>query len=206
MKWIGPFAAIFLLVAGVWLIAGPYRHARLKPAPGAETIELRVGDARGIVEHTTDSPRMFRVKLRDGYTSPDLDDQQVIAIFGPIVHGSATQVREPFEKWVFRLFNITSWTSFSWVALGALGQGVFAGRMIVQWLVSEKEKRSVVPPIFWWMSLAGGLALSVYFVWRQEIIGFIGQCTGITVYVRNLSLIMNASAQARSSQAETPSN
>jgi lipid-A-disaccharide synthase-like uncharacterized protein len=200
MKWTGPVVTVFLLLAGIWMIAGPYRHARLKPTPGAETLELRIGDARGIVEHlpsrTGQGPE-FKVKLRDGSESETLDAAEFTQVFGKPVYDAATAERPPWTKYLFRLFNITSWTSFAWVTLGALGQTVFMGRMIVQWLHSEREKRSVVPPIFWWLSLTGGLTLSVYFVWRQEIIGFIGQCAGITVYVRNLSLIYGNKAATK---------
>ncbi|MGD8441818.1 MAG: lipid-A-disaccharide synthase N-terminal domain-containing protein [Holophagae bacterium] len=77
----------------------------------------------------------------------------------------------------------------AWVVLGLLGQVVFAGRMIVQWLISERSRRSVVPVAFWWMSLAGASMLLVYFLWRRDIVGVLGQCTGWIIYLRNLVLI-----------------
>ncbi|MET0224741.1 MAG: lipid-A-disaccharide synthase N-terminal domain-containing protein, partial [Terrimicrobium sp.] len=43
------------------------------------------------------------------------------------------------------MFNVTSAAGVAWVALGFLGQLLFTGRMLVQWLTSEKSKRSVVP-------------------------------------------------------------
>ncbi|HHQ49151.1 MAG TPA: hypothetical protein ENK19_09765 [Acidobacteria bacterium] len=76
-----------------------------------------------------------------------------------------------------------------WVALGLLGQVLFTGRMVVQWLVSEKRKRSVVPVIFWWMSLGGATMLLIYFLWRKDIVGVLGQSTGWFIYSRNLWLI-----------------
>lgn len=87
------------------------------------------------------------------------------------------------------LLNVTSPAGFLWVALGLLGQVLFTGRMVVQWLVSEKSRRSVVPPAFWWMSLIGATMLLVYFLWRKEPIGVLGQATGWFIYVRNLWLI-----------------
>ena len=89
----------------------------------------------------------------------------------------------------FTLLNITSPVGIAWVALGLLGQVIFAGRMIVQWLVSERQRRSVVPVAFWWMSLAGASMMLVYFVWRRDIVGVLGQATGWVIYVRNLWLI-----------------
>jgi lipid-A-disaccharide synthase-like uncharacterized protein len=89
----------------------------------------------------------------------------------------------------FAFLNITSPVGVAWVALGLLGQVIFAGRMIVQWLVSERQRRSVVPVAFWWMSLVGASMLVVYFVWRRDIVGVLGQATGWVIYVRNLWLI-----------------
>jgi len=93
------------------------------------------------------------------------------------------------RSWVFRTLNITSPIGFAWVAMGLLGQVLFTGRMIVQWLASEKEKKSVVPVSFWWMSLIGASMLILYFIWRKDIVGVLGQATGWGIYVRNLVLI-----------------
>lgn len=89
----------------------------------------------------------------------------------------------------FRLLNISSPIGFAWVAMGLLGQVLFTGRMLLQWLVSERSKRSVVPEGFWWLSLVGASMLLVYFVWRRDIVGVLGQCAGWVVYGRNLWLI-----------------
>ncbi|GAB4110201.1 MAG: hypothetical protein Kow00105_18950 [Phycisphaeraceae bacterium] len=89
----------------------------------------------------------------------------------------------------FRLLNISSPVGVAWVVLGLLGQVLFTGRMVVQWLVSEKHRQSVVPPAFWWMSLAGASMLITYFIWRKDIVGFLGQGTGWLIYLRNLWLI-----------------
>ena len=90
---------------------------------------------------------------------------------------------------LYRLLNITSPIGFGWVVLGLLGQVLFTGRMLIQWLASERERRSVVPIAFWWMSLAGASMLLVYFLWRKDIVGVLGQSAGWVVYVRNLWLI-----------------
>lgn len=93
------------------------------------------------------------------------------------------------QSWWNRLLNVTSPVGIAWVALGFLGQLLFTGRMLVQWLASERRRRSVVPPVFWWMSLGGASMLLVYFVWRRDIVGVIGQTTGWIIYLRNLWLI-----------------
>ena len=100
------------------------------------------------------------------------------------------------QGWWNRLLNVTSPIGIAWVALGFLGQLLFTGRMLVQWLVSEKQRRSVVPPIFWWMSLGGASMLMVYFVWRRDIVGVIGQATGWIIYLRNLWLIYRSGSDS----------
>ncbi len=90
---------------------------------------------------------------------------------------------------LFAFLNITSPIGFAWVGLGLLGQLLFTGRMVVQWLTSERVRRSVVPVAFWWMSLGGAALLVVYFVWRKDVVGVLGQSTGFFIYARNLRLI-----------------
>ncbi len=94
-----------------------------------------------------------------------------------------------WKRWTHGVLNISSPAGIVWVALGFLGQLLFTGRMLVQWLTSEKHKRSVVPVAFWWMSLGGASMLLIYFVWRKDIIGVLGQSTGWMIYSRNLYLI-----------------
>lgn len=91
--------------------------------------------------------------------------------------------------WLYRILNITTPVGMAWVLLGFGGQLLFTGRMLIQWWASEKLQRSVVPESFWWASLFGGLMLLVYFVWRKDVVGVIGQSTGAFVYARNLVLI-----------------
>jgi lipid-A-disaccharide synthase-like uncharacterized protein len=93
------------------------------------------------------------------------------------------------QSWLEKICNISSPIGFIWVSVGLLGQVLFTGRLFVQWLASEREKRSVVPLAFWWMSLIGGALLLVYFIWRRDVVGFLGQLTGFTIYSRNLILI-----------------
>ena len=90
---------------------------------------------------------------------------------------------------LYRLLNITSPVGIAWVALGLLGQILFTGRMILQWVTSERAQRSIVPVGFWWMSLGGASMLLVYFIWRRDIVGILGQSAGWLIYARNLGLI-----------------
>jgi lipid-A-disaccharide synthase-like uncharacterized protein len=82
-------------------------------------------------------------------------------------------------------------TNFDWwVILGFVAQLMFTGRFLVQWIASEKEGRSVVPIAFWFFSIAGGLLLLAYALYRRDPVFILGQAFGVFVYVRNLYLIM----------------
>jgi lipid-A-disaccharide synthase-like uncharacterized protein len=89
----------------------------------------------------------------------------------------------------YKFFNISKPWGFLWISIGFLGQAMFTFRMVLQWWASEKHKRSVVPVGFWWGSLIGGAMLFAYFVWRKDVVGIVGQSTGVFVYARNLVLI-----------------
>lgn len=78
---------------------------------------------------------------------------------------------------------------YLWLAIGFIGQGIFSARFIVQWLISEKVKRSVIPVAFWYLSLFGGLTLLVYSIYKQDPVFILGQSTGVFIYARNLYLI-----------------
>jgi lipid-A-disaccharide synthase-like uncharacterized protein len=101
------------------------------------------------------------------------------------------------RNWLLRACNVTSYAGLAWIAVGLLGQVLFTGRMIVQWLVTEKKQKSVVPVSFWWMSLIGSTMLLVYFVWRVDPIGILGQTFGWGVYLRNLYAIYAAEDEAQ---------
>lgn len=91
--------------------------------------------------------------------------------------------------WLSVIFNITSPVGLAWIAVGLGGQLLFTGRMLLQWIASEKHKRSVIPVAFWWMSLIGATMLLAYFIWRRDVVGILGQATGWFIYIRNLVLI-----------------
>jgi lipid-A-disaccharide synthase-like uncharacterized protein len=84
-----------------------------------------------------------------------------------------------------------------WVAFGLIGQCLFSGRWIVQWFVSEKLGKSVVPTVFWYLSLGGGMVLLSYALYRQDPVFILGQAMGSAVYLRNLFLIYREQAAAK---------
>ncbi len=79
-----------------------------------------------------------------------------------------------------------------WVAVGLVGQALFFSRVLVQWIVSERRGRSVVPPSFWVLSLLGSLLLLAYALERRDPVFVLGQSLGFVVYARNLVLIARA--------------
>ncbi len=76
-----------------------------------------------------------------------------------------------------------------WLGIGFVGQALFGARMFVQWITSERQGRSVVPKMFWYLSLGGSAILLSYAIYRQDPVFILGQSTGAFVYVRNLLLI-----------------
>jgi lipid-A-disaccharide synthase-like uncharacterized protein len=76
-----------------------------------------------------------------------------------------------------------------WLAVGFLGQALFSARFLVQWLKSEKEKKSVFPIAFWYFSIAGGVILLAYAVYRKDPVFVLGQLSGLFIYVRNLYFV-----------------
>jgi lipid-A-disaccharide synthase-like uncharacterized protein len=76
-----------------------------------------------------------------------------------------------------------------WLIVGFTGQALFSMRFIVQWLQSERAKKSVVPLAFWYFSIAGGSALLIYAIYREDPVFILGQGLGLFIYLRNLWLI-----------------
>src|SRR3954467_5776839 len=76
-----------------------------------------------------------------------------------------------------------------WLIVGFAGQFIFGARFIVQWIASERERRSYVPIQFWYLSLFGGAVTTVYAIPRRDPAFIVGQASGLIVYVRNLMLI-----------------
>ena len=76
-----------------------------------------------------------------------------------------------------------------WLLLGFGGQVVFMGRFVIQWLASERHRRSVIPVSFWYLSIAGALVLFAYALHRRDPVFVAGQGVGVAIYLRNLQLI-----------------
>lgn len=169
-------AAMVLLVAA----AGVYWALdRSELAAGRKVTVIPAEAASARLLTNNDGELVYHVKWRNGG-----ENELTPVAFAKMIESEYTE--RPIYQ---RVLNVTSDWGLFWVGVGLLAQAVFTARMLVQWAASEKHKKSVVPPMFWWLSLAGASMLIVYFVWRRDAIGVLGQATGWVVYIRNIMLL-----------------
>ncbi|MCC7389661.1 MAG: lipid-A-disaccharide synthase N-terminal domain-containing protein [Phycisphaerales bacterium] len=189
----GPIIAMIALIfVGVWLVLQPtLRRAESDHAVTVGALELLVEDT-GAGLRFVEPPELAALgELTDAEYVAEVRRQTAL-----------WNSRPALERTLLGFFNITSWFNFGWVALGLGGQACFFGRMFVQWVKSEKERSSVVPPVFWWLSFFGGALLFTYFVWRVDFVGVLGQSSGVVIYARNIRLIHKEKRRAARREAE----
>lgn len=92
-------------------------------------------------------------------------------------------------EWLLAVFKVDSTRELIWVGIGLTGQFLFMMRFLVQWIVSEKERRSVIPVAFWYFSIGGGTILFAYALYRGDPVFILGQSLGLFIYLRNLWLL-----------------
>ena len=73
-----------------------------------------------------------------------------------------------------------------WLTVGLVGQVLFACRFLVQWIATERKRRSVVPTSFWYLSVVAATLQMSCFVQRAEWVFAVGMFATILIYVRNL--------------------
>jgi len=75
----------------------------------------------------------------------------------------------------------------AWKIIGWCANGVFSTRFIVQWYATEKRKQVVVPPLFWWLSLAGSLLFLAYAIfYEKDSVFILAYAFNWLPYCRNL--------------------
>ena len=74
----------------------------------------------------------------------------------------------------------TSWLVYG---LGFLAQGFFSARMLVQWIMSERQKKVVSPNWFWSCSLIGSALLFIYGYCRHDFAIILGQLISYYIYI-----------------------
>jgi lipid-A-disaccharide synthase-like uncharacterized protein len=62
-------------------------------------------------------------------------------------------------------------------------------RFVVQWIATERARKSVIPVAFWFFSIGGGLLLFVYALYIRDPVFILGQGLGLFVYLRNLYFV-----------------
>lgn len=76
-----------------------------------------------------------------------------------------------------------------WLAVGLVGQGLFACRFLIQWIVTEVKRKSVFPVVFWHISIVAASLQAASFAQRKEWVYAIGLIATIFIYGRNLWFI-----------------
>lgn len=87
------------------------------------------------------------------------------------------------------MFNSYSKLDLIWLGVGFSGQLLFAMRFIVQWIVSEYQRKSVIPEAFWYFSLFGGIVLLGYAIHKRDPVFILGQGLGLIIYLRNIYFV-----------------
>lgn len=77
----------------------------------------------------------------------------------------------------------------AWITVGMCGNLLFFSRWVVQWLASERAKRSVIPLTFWYLSIAGSMVLLSYALYRRDPVFIVSQLPNGIIYFRNLHLL-----------------
>jgi lipid-A-disaccharide synthase-like uncharacterized protein len=86
-------------------------------------------------------------------------------------------------------------TSIVFFTLGMVGEFVFLMRFVVQWIASERKKRTVVPMVFWHLSLVGTFMVLAYAVYQMDPVFMLAYSLNVVIYVRNLSIARAHPAQ-----------
>lgn len=70
--------------------------------------------------------------------------------------------------------------------IGFTAQILFSSRMIMQWILSEKQKKVLTPILFWELSLLASFLLFIYGYARDDFAIMLGQSLTYFIYIRNL--------------------
>ena len=91
--------------------------------------------------------------------------------------------------WRFGSSEEGSAKNWFWLGIGLAGQACFGARFLLQWLVTEAKRKSVVPVAFWYISIVAAVLMTAAYAQRAEWIYAVGLATTLVVYARNLWLI-----------------
>ena len=104
----------------------------------------------------------------------------------------------PIVAFVLLIFNDSGYNleeivdnpdiSIQLFTVGTIGQIIFTFRFVYQIIYSEKKRQSLLPPMFWMISITGALIIAGYAIVRHDPVTIIGQLSGLLIYSRNLFL------------------
>lgn len=100
------------------------------------------------------------------------------------------------------LENITGGANF-WTYFGLTANLIFASRFAIQWYVSEKLKRSVIPVQFWYLSIVGSVMMLIYAIYIGKVPLILGFLFPTIIYIRNLMLIRKGKRASKLGVSET---
>ena len=75
----------------------------------------------------------------------------------------------------------------AWDAIGLVGQLLFTARFVVQWVASERRAESVVPDVFWWLSVVGSTILAAYASALRDPVFLLASLLNGAIYARTSS-------------------
>ena len=74
-----------------------------------------------------------------------------------------------------------------WKIVGLSGSLIFGLRFLLQWIASERARKSVIPVGFWECSALGSFLLLAYFgIYRHDSVGVLQSLLPLPIYLRNL--------------------
>lgn len=102
-------------------------------------------------------------------------------------------------------WNSQSPTDMIWLGVGMLGQAMFTMRWFIQWIASERARKSIVPELFWYFSFVGGLMVLAYGVYKIEPVIIVGQF-GVFIYARNIYFLWHEKEKRASEPPDVTRN
>jgi lipid-A-disaccharide synthase-like uncharacterized protein len=88
---------------------------------------------------------------------------------------------------LFGALQVYGLTITPWKIVGWLGAGIFGARFLLQWIASERARKSVIPFGFWECSALGSFLLLAYFsIYRHDSVGVLQNILPLPIYLRNL--------------------
>jgi lipid-A-disaccharide synthase-like uncharacterized protein len=106
-------------------------------------------------------------------------------------------------EWLIHSALLTFIVVTPWKIVGWTGSAVFSIRFFLQWIASERAKKSIIPIGFWECSLLGSLlALSYFIFYRGDSVGVIMTLAPLPLYIRNLYLKWREVLTERRSEKE----